>query len=81
MDTAGPFSAVSLKQLKAPEERLQDPSLQCPVSFPATPPKEQKGGGGGGGGEESGCIRHAKSHSFGARLTHFEPTKSDQILY
>ena len=32
MDTAGPFSAVSLKQLKAPEERqgrLQDPSLQC----------------------------------------------------
>ena len=32
MDTAGSFSAVSLKQLKAPEERqgrLQDPSLQC----------------------------------------------------
>ena len=32
VDTAGPFSAVSLKQLKAPEEsqgRLQDPSLQC----------------------------------------------------
>ena len=31
MDTAGPFSAVSLKQLTAPQERqrrLQDPSLQ-----------------------------------------------------
>ena len=32
METAGPFSAVSLKQLTAPEQRqgrLQDPSLQC----------------------------------------------------
>ena len=32
VETAGPFSAVSLKQLTAPEERqgrLQDPSLQC----------------------------------------------------
>ena len=35
MDTAGPFSAVSLKQLKAPEERqerLHCRTLPCSVS-------------------------------------------------
>ena len=36
MDTAGPFSAVSLKQLKAPEERQgrlhAGPFPQCSVS-------------------------------------------------
>ena len=35
METAGPFSAVSLKQLMAPEQRqgrLQDRDLPCSVS-------------------------------------------------
>ena len=56
MDTAGPFSAVSLKQLKAPEERqerLHCRTLPCSVNGQL---KTWRGMGAGDPVGITGCI-------------------------